>query len=304
MSDSIESDLCTDDYGTAEAEVGGTCPLTGGTATAARDAAIADAVATIPPLCDVDEALLTAAEQAVTDAAGSAFDACLAIAKLADPDGVCEEGGESEVSEAVVLDAQARYASGPGVAVAKFGEALIVAGGTCDGTGASTYTDADVQAGIAEYQDMITRSLQAYGIQNDPDITLGTAHPSGVVDDANADENIQDVVEGNDVDRSDYGNAPGGEVKLSDEVLSALETLGNEFTFTVSEIAGASHSATSRHYDGVAIDVSVINGRVANASNPSVDDFEERCEELGATEVIGPPSAGHETHVHAAWDRP
>jgi hypothetical protein len=80
--------------------------------------------------------------------------------------------------------------------------------------------------------------------------------------------------------------------------------LANTYTFGVSEVAGGSHSPNSRHYVGVAFDVNVINGQGVNVNNADFRNFMQRCRELGATEVLGPGDAGHDTHVHCAWQRP
>lgn len=279
------------------------CAASGADVVRVRAHLVADAITTVPALCDVDEELLSAVEEAVGAAAGAAFDAVLVIAVREDPVGECPVDGEAEVSDAALADAQQRYADGPGVAVGRFAEVLANTPGT-SGPDGCPYSDEQVRAALEAYASLTSRSLTAYGIQTNPNVVLATAHSSGIGDDATASDNIQDVVEGNDVDRSAYGNAPGGDVALSDEVLTALATLGGEFSFKVSELAGGSHSRGSRHYAGVAIDVSQIDGAVANSRNRSVRPFMDRCEALGATEVLGPGDDGHDTHVHAAWPRP
>jgi hypothetical protein len=79
--------------------------------------------------------------------------------------------------------------------------------------------------------------------------------------------------------------------------------LAVEYGFTVSEIAGGVHGDNSRHYAGVAFDVTRINGRAVNASHPEVPGFRERGAHFGATEIRGPGDGGHATHVHLAWPR-
>jgi hypothetical protein len=135
-------------------------------------------------------------------------------------------------------------------------------------------------------------------------IKLADAHVSGVDDRATARRNIEDTAAGGAAHRSAYGTAPGGTVALDTRLLSGLLALAAEFTFTVSELAGGSHNSNSRHYAGVAADISVINGHRVSASHPDVADFQQRCRNLGATEVLGPGRRGHATHIHAAWPRP
>jgi hypothetical protein len=81
-------------------------------------------------------------------------------------------------------------------------------------------------------------------------------------------------------------------------------TLSQSWTYFVTEIAGGSHSATSRHYAGVAVDVGTINGSGVSSSNPYQSAFRSKCSSLGATEVLGPGDSGHSTHIHCAWPRP
>lgn len=112
--------------------------------------------------------------------------------------------------------------------------------------------------------DQIERSDLAYKILNNPRITLARIHPSGVRDNAFAYNNIVDTYNGNAAQRSHYQNAPGGSVFLDAKMLRVILLLAEKYTFTISEIAGASHSKTSNHYDGVAFDIGMINGHYAS----------------------------------------
>ena len=144
----------------------------------------------------------------------------------------------------------------------------------------------------------------ANAILSNSDIKLATIHVSGVVDQANARQNIVDTAAGGQAKRSSYGNAPGGTVALDARMLRGLLALAQEYSFSVSEIAGGSHSSNSRHYAGVAADFNKVNGMPINAGHPDLTAFKARCRDLGATEVLGPGAPGHATHVHAAWPRP
>lgn len=92
-------------------------------------------------------------------------------------------------------------------------------------------------------------------------IMLATEHVSGVNDAATARQNTADTAAGRRAQRSAYGNAPGGSVALQERLLRGLLALDEEFTFSVSEIAGGSHSRNSRHCAGVAADFNILNGR-------------------------------------------
>jgi hypothetical protein len=101
--------------------------------------------------------------------------------------------------------------------------------------------------------------------------------------------------------RSEYQNAPGGMVSLDVRLLRALLELSRIYTFSISELAGGSHSKDSPHYLGRAFDVNVINGTRVSIKHPNYKDFMQDCRQLGATTVLGPPTKHHETHIHAAW---
>jgi chitosanase len=149
-----------------------------------------------------------------------------------------------------------------------------------------------------------TAAELAARILSHPGIKLATAHVSGVNDQATARQNIKDTAAGRPAQRSNYGSAPGRTVALDRRLLSGLLALADEYTFTVSELAGGNHNRNSRHYAGVGADISLINGRRISASHPDVAAFQTRCRNLGATEVLGPGRPGHATHIHAAWPRP
>jgi chitosanase len=59
-------------------------------------------------------------------------------------------------------------------------------------------------------------------------IKLATVHPSGVIDQANARQNIVDTAAGKPASRSNYDNAPGGTVALDTRLLSALLELAED----------------------------------------------------------------------------
>jgi hypothetical protein len=135
-------------------------------------------------------------------------------------------------------------------------------------------------------------------------IELATTHSSGVTDRATPRFNIEMTAAGERAQRSSYGTAPGGTVMLDRRLLEGLLALAGSYRFAVAELCGGSHNPNSRHYAGVAADINVINGRRVGSGHPDLDAFKALCRALGATEVLGPGQAGHDTHVHAAWPRP
>jgi peptidoglycan hydrolase-like protein with peptidoglycan-binding domain len=122
-------------------------------------------------------------------------------------------------------------------------------------------------------------------------------------DGADAFSNITDTAQGRAAKRSNYGNAPSGSVYLDTRLLNGVLSLSKTYGVVITSIAGGSHSVNSRHYAGIACDIGAINDIGVSSSNPYVVGFMQKCRALGATEVLGPGSAGHDRHVHLAWPR-
>jgi len=131
---------------------------------------------------------------------------------------------------------------------------------------------------------------QANAILANSAVVLQTVHVSGVSDDANARQNIVDTANGLQAARSSYGGAPGGRVSLDPRMLAALRQIGAEGGLRVSEVAGGSHSAGSRHYAGRAFDLDRYGGRSAST-------IVNRCRQLGASLALFEGN----THVHCEW---
>ena len=148
-------------------------------------------------------------------------------------------------------------------------------------------------------------AVLAKKVLHHPKINLYRKQVSGVVDKASSYHNIASTAAGYSARRSVYGTAPGGYTKLNKRMLETMLYLANVkgYRFNVTSIAGGSHSKTSRHYVGTAFDVSMINGKRVNSSNPYYRTFMSICRARGATEVLGPGDRGHSSHVHIAWPR-
>jgi hypothetical protein len=158
-------------------------------------------------------------------------------------------------------------------------------------------------SGSAKFYPGVRKAL-AKAILSNPRIALLDYHVSGYKDQATAFDNMVQTAEGQPARRSYYGRSPGDSTKLDPRMLRALETLTREgYSFRITELAGGSHSSTSRHYDGVAFDIDYLNGRKVTPSHPLYRRFMQRCRELGATETFGPGYPGHASHVHIAWPR-
>jgi chitosanase len=125
-------------------------------------------------------------------------------------------------------------------------------------------------------------------ILNDQKVKLATGHVSGEIDQAAARQNIIDVAAGMKATRSHYGTAPGGKVALDPRLLRGIVSLAQQYSFSISELAGGSHNANSRHYAGLAVDFNILNGRGIRAGHPDLAAFMARCRALGATELLGP----------------
>jgi zinc D-Ala-D-Ala carboxypeptidase len=137
-----------------------------------------------------------------------------------------------------------------------------------------------------------------------PNITLADSHVSGIKDSATAKDNITQASKGRPVERSKYGTAPGATVNLGQQMLWGLRMIAEKHKIHVTEIAGGDHSATSRHYVGVAFDLDMIDGNIVSSTNTKVPEIKTMCKSLGATEILGPGDDGHSRHLHCAWKRP
>jgi len=134
---------------------------------------------------------------------------------------------------------------------------------------------------------------------------LANYHLSGKRDNATALKNMQATAAGYSARRSYYGKSPGGYCKLQPNMLRGMLKLADMgYSISISEIAGGSHSSNSRHYQGVAYDVTYINGIKVGWNNPYYRAYMKRARALGATEVLGPGDRGHSGHLHIAWPRP
>ena len=156
----------------------------------------------------------------------------------------------------------------------------------------------------AMWKERPDRARLARLILSEPGVTYLNYHVSGVRDSATAKHNMQQTAQGRSAQRSYYGNAPGGTCRLDPRMLRAIYQLAREgHTFRITELAGGSHSIRSRHYAGLGFDIDFLDGRKIGYGHPTYRKFMKRCRELGATEVLGPGSRGHSTHVHVAWPR-
>ncbi len=133
-------------------------------------------------------------------------------------------------------------------------------------------------------------------------VTFATLHVSGVNDKASAKENMIDAAAGDSVNRSSYGTAPGGRVELNPKLLSGLYKLSQKFNFSVSELAGASHSKNSKHYEGIAADINYINGMHVSSEHPKWELFKKEAIKLGF-KFLGPGDPGHSKHIHLTMPR-
>jgi hypothetical protein len=126
----------------------------------------------------------------------------------------------------------------------------------------------------------------------------------GQFDGADPLSNVRDAAAGRPAKTSCYGTAPCTSVHLKPGLLDGMAALAGSYGFSyfVTSIAGASHSATSLHYQGRAVDVGTVNGVVINGDGATARAFMNACSALGAIEVLGPSNdSGHQDHIHCAW---
>ncbi len=127
---------------------------------------------------------------------------------------------------------------------------------------------------------------------------------SGVPDRATAIDNFYASTAGNPAQRSAYGTAPGGSVCLQSVMMKGLYYVASSYRVVVTEIAGASHSAGSSHYDGMAFDIGTVNGTpVSSLDTATIDGVSQVCRNTGAVAVYNPINdpAGHGDHIHCDW---
>ena len=150
-----------------------------------------------------------------------------------------------------------------------------------------------------------SRAALAREVLKHPKIILLKKQVSGRHDGASSYDNVASAARGYSAKRSSYGRAPGGYARLNTSMLRTMLYLANQrgYTYRVTSIAGGSHSSRSRHYNGVAFDVDMINGRKVRYGNPYNNSFKRIARSRGATEVLGPGDRGHSTHLHFAWPR-
>jgi len=130
-------------------------------------------------------------------------------------------------------------------------------------------------------------------------VTFANSHVSKVIDKAMAQDNINDTALGKNAKRSNYDNAPGGEVEIISEILYILYELSKIYKLNISEIAGASHSSGSYHYKGTAIDINYIDGKHIDYLNFNEEfyiKFTEKVIKMGAKNVFHPYWSAKKAH--------
>ncbi len=173
-------------------------------------------------------------------------------------------------------------------------------------TGCISSTDSGTKPYKRPTQSVNTRISMAREILSQPEkFKLANYHISGVSDQATALKNMQATASGYAAKRSAYAKAPGGYCYLQESMLRGMIALSKKgYSIAISEIVGGGHSSRSRHYLGVAYDVTHINGIKVSWSNPYYRAYMAKARALGATEVLGPGDRNHSGHLHIAWPRP
>lgn len=172
----------------------------------------------------------------------------------------------------------------------------------CYGLGTSTLS---VSIGSGVFTTGLPGYNPAAWIRDIPAFDLLTFHVGGQNDpQSTARQNIVDTANGLPAKTSDFSHVGRTNVNLDLDMLRGILSLHllAGYSFRITAIAGGNHTSTSsRHYAGKAFDVDTINGSRVNASNPFNQGFKDACRAYGATQVLGPGDAGHDTHIHCAW---
>ncbi|MFF5970791.1 peptidoglycan-binding protein [Streptomyces sp. NPDC012769] len=148
------------------------------------------------------------------------------------------------------------------------------------------------------------RAALARRILGTAGISLATVHPGGRHAGSTAKQNVVDTSQGKGALTSPWSDKPHRRVPLDPRMLNGLLKLSTQYGYrvSVSELVGGDHSANSKHYAGLAVDISHIDGRHVGDGAPHRG-LMAACRKLGASEVLGPGDKGHGRHVHCAWPR-
>lgn len=147
-----------------------------------------------------------------------------------------------------------------------------------------------------------SRQELAKQVLADSGIKLLDSHVGGQSDpDSTAAQNVEDTSKGNAARTSPRGDAGVTKVQLSADMLKGMVSLGKDYGYRVTTIAGGDHSSSSYHYSGTAVDIDQIDGSPVSSGNSKVPKLKSACKQLGAVEILGPGDAGHDSHVHCAW---
>lgn len=104
--------------------------------------------------------------------------------------------------------------------------------------------------------------------------------------------------------RKDIQDVAYGTKKLSPSMLTAMDNIGQSYSYQVSSITSGNRAPTSDHYWGNAFDINVVNGIPVIDKPEAARQIMARCRELGADQVFGPWNnidGKHNDHVHCGW---
>lgn len=159
------------------------------------------------------------------------------------------------------------------------------------------------------------RQSLAQQILNHSSITLADVHVaqySSAVNsaryyDSTAYKNVLHQSQGTTPYTSCYGNAPCSRADLSITMMNCLLSAANGMSVSISSLVGSSHSATSKHYNGWAMDINYVNGVHVSPSGAGLAGslaFSAVCTAFGATLVLNPVNEPqyHHNHVHCQWN--
>lgn len=104
--------------------------------------------------------------------------------------------------------------------------------------------------------------------------------------------------------RGEMATGSHGNAYLSTKMLQFMRDLGQKNGYRVTCIQGGTHSATSYHYRGRAVDIDLFDGQKINmttAGRNASARLRALCKQAGAIENLGPGDPGHSGHVHCAF---
>lgn len=136
---------------------------------------------------------------------------------------------------------------------------------------------------------------QSSSAQNSPNYAISTAL-----------KNVEHQAAGIKPYTSCYGNAPCLRADMSITMMNCILAISDQMSISISSIVGSSHSSTSKHYKGWAVDMNYVGGVHVAPSGAGLSNAlaaANICSQFGAY-VLHPNNEpnNHHNHIHCQWN--